>query len=231
MFTSNNRSKTPSPSKRRLRFQLSIGILVGVFAILTALVVVFPSFAIDLKITLALQSIHNPFFTWLMETVSWAGFLPQSVFITVILIFTVFVIGYRWESVVLVFLASSEALLNLLIKIIIQRPRPGIDLVDVDKVFNSASFPSGHVMFYMAFFGFLCFLIFTLIKPLWLRTILLFFFGGHILLVGLSRVYLGEHWASDALGAYLIGSVILIVFIRIYRWGKPRYFVRSTTFQ
>ena len=224
--------KTSSPPVRRfkaLRFQISIGILILAFTVLTALVVAFPSFAVDLKITIALQSIHSSVFAWLMTVISWAGFWPQSLIITIVLIGAVLLLGHRWESVVLVMTAATEELFNILIKLFIQRPRPGIDLIHVTNVLKSTSFPSGHVMFYMAFFGFLCFLIFTLLKPFWLRTILLIIFGSHILLIGLSRIYLGEHWASDVLGAYLIGSVCLIVFIRIYRWGKTRYFVKQPT--
>jgi undecaprenyl-diphosphatase len=47
-----------------------------------------------------------------------------------------------------------------------------------------------------------------------------------IALVGLSRIYLGEHWASDVLGAYLLGSLSLAATVALYRWGKTRFFVR-----
>jgi membrane-associated phospholipid phosphatase len=48
-----------------------------------------------------------------------------------------------------------------------------------------------------------------------------------VLLIGPSRIYVGQHWASDVLGAYLLGTVWLSLSIRIYRWGKPRYFVNQ----
>ncbi len=77
-------------------------------------------------------------------------------------------------------------------------------------------------MYYVTFFGFIWFLIYTLLKRSWYRTILLSILGFLILLVGLSRIYLGAHWASDVLGAYLLGTLILIVGIQIYKWGKKR---------
>jgi undecaprenyl-diphosphatase len=82
-------------------------------------------------------------------------------------------------------------------------------------------------MFYTCFFGFIVFLAFTLLKPSWMRRLLLAFFGLLVLLVGFSRIYTGEHWASDVLGAYLLGSLLLVAMIQLYRWGKPRFFVHQ----
>jgi len=52
-------------------------------------------------------------------------------------------------------------------------------------------------------------------------------FGILIALVGVSRIYVGEHWASDVLGAYLLGSVTLVAIIQFYIWGKTRFFVHQ----
>jgi undecaprenyl-diphosphatase len=82
-------------------------------------------------------------------------------------------------------------------------------------------------MFYTCFFGFLLFLVFTLVKPSWKRTALMAIVGIPIPLIGVSRIYLGEHWASDAVGAYLLGGIALAGIIQFYRWGKSRFFVRQ----
>ena len=91
---------------------------------------------------------------------------------------------------------------------------------------DSYSFPSGHVLFYAAFFGFLCFLGSTLLKGSWLRALLLIGLGALIALVGLSRIHLGQHWFSDVLAAYLLGSVWLALTVYVYRWGKDRFLTR-----
>jgi undecaprenyl-diphosphatase len=82
-------------------------------------------------------------------------------------------------------------------------------------------------MFYMILFGFAWYLTYTLLKPSAQRSLLLGVFGIFILLVGVSRIYLGQHWASDVLGAYLLGSLILAGIILLYQWGKTRFFVHQ----
>ena len=71
----------------------------------------------------------------------------------------------------------------------------------------------------------MAFLVYTLLKPSWLRTLLLVVLAAIIPLMGASRVYLGQHWFSDAMGGYVFGSLWLALTIRLYRWGKTRYFI------
>jgi len=144
-----------------------------------------------------------------------------------IIILVIYVLGYHWEAMASLITTLIVELLNLLAKMLVHRARPSANLVHVTNLFKSYSFPSGHVMFYVGFFGFICFLTFTLLKPSWIRTLLLIVFGGHIVLIGPSRIYLGEHWASDVVGAYLLGGLCLIGSIQLYRWGKLRFFVRQ----
>ena len=210
-----------------LLFQLSVGIMLAAFAVLTFLVVTVPLFSIDLKIAIGLQSINNPVFSGLMTFISWVGFSPQSFIASAVITVILFILGYRWESAASLVISVIIPLLNLLIKTLVHRTRPGVDLINVVNVLSDYSFPSGHVMFYTGFFGFICFLIFTLLKPSWIRTLLFIIFGSHIVLVGISRIYLGQHWASDVLGAYLLGGLCLIAGIRFYRWGKPRFFIHQ----
>ena len=48
-----------------------------------------------------------------------------------------------------------------------------------------------------------------------------------VFLMGLSRVEQGQHWFSDAMGGYVFGSLWLALTVKLYRWGKPRFFVRQ----
>jgi undecaprenyl-diphosphatase len=80
-------------------------------------------------------------------------------------------------------------------------------------------------MLYTILFGYICYLMYTLLKRSILRSLLLGIFGIFILFVGPSRIYLGQHWASDVLGAYLLGGVLLAGMILVYQWGKTRFFI------
>jgi membrane-associated phospholipid phosphatase len=224
------KAETSPKTVRRRRtnvFKIGLLILIIAFAILTFLAKSTAFFPIDLTITRFFQNITNPFMSGLMNVVSWAGDSPQAVIIPVILVGLLYGFGFRWEAISSLLNVSIGEAINLLLKFAIHRPRPAASLVQVNANFGSYSFPSGHVMYYTGFFGFMFFLAFTLLKPSWKRNLLLIVFGGHILLVGVSRIYLGAHWASDVLGAYLLGSLVLIAFIQYYNWGKKRYFVRQ----
>ena len=102
-------------------------------------------------------------------------------------------------------------LLNILLKNIVQRPRP-IDYRLIEEV--GYSFPSGHSMISMAFYGFIIFLIFRYgknkNKVFW--EVLL---GIIIFLIGISRIYLGVHYASDVVAGFLIAIFYLFVYITV----------------
>lgn len=219
----------PSPVRRyrAVLFQLSLVMITAAFAILTFLVKWTPSFPIDLQITRGIQQISIPLFYELMVVVSWPGFAPQSMIITALIVLMVYGLGLHWEALTALIAAVFSTAVNVLVKDLIQRPRPTIAAVHVLDTLNSYSFPSGHVMFYLSFFGFLWFLAFSLLKPSVKRGLFLVFLGGLVVLIGISRIYVGEHWASDVLGSYLLGTLTLVAIIQLYRWGKTRFFIRQ----
>jgi undecaprenyl-diphosphatase len=225
------KAATTTGPNRRYRSVLFQGALIGVasaFAMLTLLAKSTPFFPIDLQVTRTIQLISNPVFAQLMSVLSWPGFPPQSFVIPVVIAAFIYGLGLHWEGVAALIAAISSATIDGLLKAFIQRPRPAADLVHVFGNLNSYSFPSGHVMFYVVFFGFIFFLAFALLKPSLMRTFLMLLSGSLILLIGISRIYLGQHWASDVAGAYLLGSLTLVANIAFYRWGKTRFFVART---
>ena len=222
------RAATASAPRRTYRTVLFQGGLIAAgsaFALLTVLAKSTPFFPIDLQITRGIQLMNLPMFAQLMGIISWPGFPPQSFVIPVFIVALLWGLGLRWESLAALVAAVSSSAIDVLIKDTIRRPRPAASLVHVFRILDSYSFPSGHVMFYVVFFGFLVFLAFALLKDSAQRTVVIAFFGVLILLVGLSRIYLGQHWASDVAAAYLLGILTLVANIAFYRWGKKRFFV------
>ena len=218
----------PRPTRRyrAAAFQVYVLFAAVVFVGLAVLAHFVAYVPIDITITRAVQSYHGVVFDRLMYWVSWIGFMPQVDVAAGLVVLALFGIGLRWESVAALFAAAGVGI-GTLVKLVVYRPRPSADLVHVLNQLPSSGFPSGHVLEATTFCGFLGFLGYALLKPGALRGALLVAFGMFILLMGLSRIYEGQHWFSDVMGAYLFGSLWLALTIKLYRWGKPRFFAHQ----
>ena len=100
--------------------------------------------------------------------------------------------------------------LNQLLKRILQRPRP-TEFRIVEE--TGYSFPSGHSMVSMAFYGYLIYLIYKYIKNKYVKCISIVLLSILICSIGISRIYLGVHYTSDVLGGFLISVSYLIIYI------------------
>jgi membrane-associated phospholipid phosphatase len=216
----------PQPARRwRARlFQAYLLLALLGFGLLLALATSAAYFPIDLTVTHAVQAISAAWFSTLMQWVSYPGFAPQGYVLSALVCAALFALRLRWEAVCAGLAALAVSGVGLLVKLSVHRPRPTPELVEVFEQLNSYSFPSSHVLFYTTFYGFLFFLIYTLFKASPLRALLLLVLGGLVALVGLSRIELGQHWFSDVVAAYLLGSVCLALTIQVYRWGHGRFF-------
>ncbi len=198
-------------------------IQLSLFGILAWLVHIYPVNPIDITITREFQ--ENPT-SWLkisMIAISFAGnlFVIPCLVLLAALIF--WLAGLRLEAVFVVALCVVSLWVNTLVKILVARPRPTGHLVDVFQATSGQSFPSGHVMAYLAFWGLLfSFGIILFRGTRWWRIALLAVSAFFVARIGPSRIYLGDHWASDVLGAYLIGGVLLGIALWIYIKLKER---------
>ncbi len=100
--------------------------------------------------------------------------------------------------------------LNFLLKLLFMRDRP-YELMIIDEV--GYSFPSGHAMAAFGFYGFIIYLLwhFNLAKSA--KIIFSVLLGVLIILIGVSRIYLGVHYASDVLAGYMVSLAYLILYI------------------
>ena len=102
------------------------------------------------------------------------------------------------------------AILNQVLKRILQRPRP-TEFRIIEE--TGYSFPSGHSMVSMAFYGYLIYLIYKYIKNKYVKCISIVLLSILICSIGISRIYLGVHYTSDVLGGFLISVSYLIIYI------------------
>jgi membrane-associated phospholipid phosphatase len=179
-------------------------------------------FSWDISLDRAIQSISLPGFRMLMAGISalGSGWPP---FALVILAGTALIVKrYRLEGIICMIEVGAGTVVNNFFKAVVGRPRPIEPLVKVTTLVTRESFPSGHVVFFVEFFGFLLFLNYAIEGRDTLRRLLNVLLWPLVLLVGVSRVYLGAHWPSDVVGAYLAGGVWLMLTIEVYRRLKIR---------
>ena len=108
---------------------------------------------------------------------------------------------------------------NAFLKGLFQRQRPDI-LPLIEQ--GGYSFPSGHSMGSFIFYGALSFMLFRLVKGLWKKIIMAVVAGCMILLVGLTRIYLGVHYPSDVLAGFSIGAAWLFFWIMLFHFSEYR---------
>jgi membrane-associated phospholipid phosphatase len=184
------------------------------------------SHAFDVKVTRSLQRVDAPWFDRLMHVVSWPGFPPQSRVIPFLLSLFWLALGFPIEAV-FQFLAWGTGGFSATIKRAMQRPRPTPELVRVIAApLGGTSFPSGHVLIYAGVYGFLAFLLETLVRPARVRRTVTSVLVGLVALVGPSRIYLGHHWFTDVVASYLVGTSYLLGLAAIYRRVKTRWLNR-----
>jgi len=104
--------------------------------------------------------------------------------------------------------------LNLILKNIVQRPRP-IEYRLIDE--SGYSFPSGHSMVSAAFYGFMIYLIYVNIKNKKVKSLMMVLLSILVILIGTSRIYLGVHYTSDVIAGFLISLSYLLVYISIIK--------------
>jgi undecaprenyl-diphosphatase len=121
------------------------------------------------------------------------------------------VANHRREAILTILVTAGAMLLNLLLKFLIDRPRPDVALIYLISGTRFASFPSGHTMGALATLGSLMVVAQRLGAPVWARSLGWLCSGLMIAGIAISRVYLGAHFPSDVLGGLLASSAWLLI--------------------
>jgi membrane-associated phospholipid phosphatase len=198
-------------SKRKRIINTLMAIIVIAFILFTIGVIIDPLPKIDREFSAEVQEHANPTLDHVMHYISWAGYMPNSVYVVAGAILIFLVVGYKREAL-FTLLSALSGLVSTLVKLVVNRPRPGAPLVHVLEKTEQQSFPSGHVLFYTVFFGFIILVMYNrkaIHKPA--RLIISGICLLLILLIPLSRIYLGAHWFSDVTAGALLGFICLYV--------------------
>lgn len=156
--------------------------------------------------------------------------ITQSGSVRTLTVFSLLVIYWLYNKkrdissiIFFIITVAGGGLLNVVLKLTFQRNRPSLDTF-VDAV--GYSFPSGHSMGSMIFYGFIGYLVISSQRSRttkFISTILLSLF---ILMIGVSRVYLNAHYPSDVLAGYTAGLIWLIMCIYASKTYKRGFGIR-----
>ncbi len=185
------------------------------FSIICYGVLSYDSLVIDTKIySFITNNIMNDGLTPILKVITELGGVAFTV-LAGVLIF-MFCKKNRWFITIDL---VGVTLVNQVIKHIIRRPRPNV-LRLVEE--SGYSFPSGHSMVSMAFYGIIIYLVYKNVSNKYLKWILIILLSLLILSIGFSRIYVGVHYFTDVAGGFLLGLAYLIIYINIYnkRIGK-----------
>lgn len=153
------------------------------------------------------------------------SFLGAHVFLIpanlVLICYFLFIKKHRWYSIKIPVVAISGVVLMFFLKFIFKRERPLTPLLEPAR---GLSFPSGHSLMSFTFYGLLIYLVWQNVQNRLLSSILVTFFIVIILFIGVSRVYLEVHYATDVIAGFCMGLMWLVV--SIYTLDKMEKYSR-----
>lgn len=150
-------------------------------------------------------------------TIPIAKFITNLGGATVLILTTLILLIVLKNKKIGVSIASNLAIstgINIILKNIVQRPRP-IEFRLINE--SGYSFPSGHSMVSMAFYGYLIYLIYKNIENKKIKWTLITILSILILTIGISRIYLGVHYTSDVIAGFVISLSYLIIYTSIIK--------------
>lgn len=151
---------------------------------------------------------RTPFLTNYFTFVTNLGDVQGYLIVTGLAGLVSFIYFKKWKFMVqIVFVIAISSLSNLVLKRFINRARPELEhMVTVE----SLSYPSGHAMAAMAFYGFVAYLFYKLKIRKSIKYSIITILIILILSIGMSRIYLGVHFPSDILGGFTAGAIWVI---------------------
>ena len=141
------------------------------------------------------------------ETIIW-------IVITAILSWIMVNRRFVWQVLLTI---GTGVLLNRIIKLLIQRPRPTTNLI---MHYSSYSFPSGHSSAAALVLGCLILLTWRVVRRDWIKVTITTILVMLVLAIGFSRVYVGAHYPSDVLAGWCLGTSVVTGFQLLFNHFK-----------
>ena len=199
------------------------GALLVALTAFTCLASAFARFPGEVAVSLWVQSWRTPWLDTAMKAVSAMGVEAVAMVLVALVTLALFLIGLRREGGLVVAATIVGYLLRSILKMAVARPRPPTDLLQVVQQADGYSFPSGHVMHYVVLLGTLAFILSSISDSREGRWMIHVFMVVALIIMGLSRIYLGVHWLGDVVGGYAFGAVVVVGAVWTWRrWVNRR---------
>lgn len=169
----------------------------------------------DSKIINYIQGLESP---WLTKMMKFFTFIGSGISVAIISIIVMIILykflHHRHELMLFIWIVIGTALVNDVLKNLFHRARPALHRI-VEA--NGFSFPSGHSMAAFSLYGVIAFLLWKHISSAFGRGLLICISTFMIMMIGISRIYLGVHYPSDVLGGFLASGFLLGLSIWVYQ--------------
>lgn len=129
------------------------------------------------------------------------------------------IIGRRREGAVLAICLAGASVLNILLKNLFERARP--DFFQVVSA-TGYSFPSGHAMISFCFYGMLAYILERHVHSPVIKSLIYIAAAGLVVMIGISRIYLGVHYPSDVLAGFIAGATWLSFCVSLLWWWETK---------
>lgn len=168
--------------------------------------------AIFEKLKPTVNSINNKIMLFITFLGKHQFLIPANL---ILIFYFLLVTKQTWFSIRVITISVSSLVLMVLLKQLFQRKRPLSPLL---KAAKGLSFPSGHAIMAVTFYGLLIYIVQHTIESNWIRILLTILLIILAVLIGFSRVYLRVHYPSDVLGGFIIGLLWLLISLAIIKW-------------
>ena len=193
---------------------IGIIILSFLFAVVSMLMVLEKITYVDSMVHAYILDIRNGGLTSFFNVVTELG---GATFLLATCVILLIVLKNKRNAMFILFNLCLSVLINETFKSMFMRTRPvGINLINE----TGFSFPSGHSMVSLAFYGFVAFLLLKCVKKRLWKALIIVMLCIVIFMIGFSRLYLGVHYLSDIIAGFLLASIYLTIFINFIKLEK-----------
>jgi len=206
-----------------LLFVLLLLFALIIFIYAVRMVFILESLQFDENVSNAVKPFINPGMTKLMLVITFLGKHNLLIPLNFVLILFFIYRKERWFATRVAALSLSSLLLMFMLKFFFQRNRPLQPVIDD---VSGYSFPSGHALISVVFYGLFIHMIWHEVKTRWLRFTLVTTLGILILLIAFSRIYLNVHYASDVIAGIAVGFIWLVLSLNIIHRIEKKYIAR-----